>query len=84
MSDGKLTPIELHFEDHGQGPPVVLIHGWPLDSQSWEPQVHALLQAGHRVITYDRRGFGRSSRPSTATTSTRSPTIWTSYSPSSS
>jgi len=57
------TPIELYYEDHGSGPAVVLISGWPLDSRSWEPQVHALLQAGHRVIAYDRRGFGRSSRP---------------------
>jgi non-heme chloroperoxidase len=57
------TPIELYYEDHGTGPAVVLIHGWPLDSRSWEPQIHALLETGHRVITYDRRGFGRSSRP---------------------
>ena len=56
-------PIELYYEDHGSGPPVVLLHGWPLDSRSWEPQLHPLLEAGHRVITYDRRGFGRSSRP---------------------
>jgi non-heme chloroperoxidase len=57
------TPIELYYEDHGSGDPVVLLAGWPLDSRSWEPQVHALLTAGHRVIAYDRRGFGRSSRP---------------------
>jgi len=57
------TPIELYYEDHGEGPPVVLLHGWPVDSRSWEPQLHPLLAAGHRVITYDRRGFGRSSRP---------------------
>jgi len=57
------TPIELYYEDHGAGAPVVLLSGWPLDSRSWEPQVHPLLQAGHRVIVYDRRGFGRSSRP---------------------
>jgi pimeloyl-ACP methyl ester carboxylesterase len=57
------TPIELYYEDHGSGPPVVLLHGWPLDSRSWEPQVPALLDAGHRVVAYDRRGFGRSSRP---------------------
>jgi non-heme chloroperoxidase len=57
------TPIELYYEDHGSGPAVVLLSGWPLDSRSWEPQVLALLQAGHRVIVYDRRGFGRSSRP---------------------
>jgi non-heme chloroperoxidase len=57
------TPIELYYEDHGSGPAVVLLSGWPLDSRSWEPQLHALLEAGHRVIVYDRRGFGRSSRP---------------------
>jgi non-heme chloroperoxidase len=57
------TPIELYYEDHGDGPAVVLVHGWPVDSRSWEPQVHPLLAAGYRVITYDRRGFGRSSRP---------------------
>ncbi len=59
------TPIELSYEDHGSGPVVVLIHGWPVDSRSWEPQLHPLLQAGFRVVTYDRRGFGRSSRPMT-------------------
>ena len=58
------TPIELYYEDHGSGSPVVLIHGWPLSGASWEKQSAALLAAGHRVITYDRRGFGRSSRPS--------------------
>jgi non-heme chloroperoxidase len=55
--------IDLYYEDHGSGPPVVLLSGWPLDSRSWEPQTHALLAAGHRVISYDRRGFGKSSRP---------------------
>src|SRR6478609_4210906 len=55
--------IDLYYEDHGNGPAVVLLSGWPLDSRSWEPQVHALLGAGHRVIVYDRRGFGQSSRP---------------------
>ncbi|MGJ7507788.1 alpha/beta fold hydrolase [Variovorax sp. GT1P44] len=55
-------PIELHYDDHGTGSPVVLIHGWPLGSDCWEKQTHALLDAGHRVIAYDRRGFGRSSR----------------------
>ena len=59
------TPIELYYEDHGSGPAVVLLAGWPLDSRSWEPQIPVLLEAGHRVITYDRRGFGRSSRPAT-------------------
>ena len=58
------TPIDLYYEDHGSGKPVVLIHGWPLSGASWEKQVAALLAGGHRVITYDRRGFGRSSQPS--------------------
>ena len=57
------TPIELSYEDYGTGKPVVLIHGWPLSGKSWEAQVSALIDAGHRVITYDRRGFGDSSRP---------------------
>ena len=57
------SPIELYYEDHGSGPTVVLLSGWPVDSRSWEPQVHALLEAGHRVVAYDRRGFGQSSRP---------------------
>ena len=57
------TPIEVYYEDHGSGSPVVLIHGWPLSGASWEKQTAALLAAGHRVITYDRRGFGRSSKP---------------------
>jgi non-heme chloroperoxidase len=57
------TPIELYYEDHGSGSPVVLIHGWPLNGASWEKQAAALLAAGHRVITYDRRGFGNSSKP---------------------
>lgn len=59
------TDIELYYEDHGTGQPVVLIHGYPLDGQSWEKQTAALLKAGYRVITYDRRGFGRSGRPTT-------------------
>ncbi len=59
------SPIDLYYEDHGSGKPVVLIHGWPLSGASWEKQVAALLTAGHRVITYDRRGFGRSSQPTT-------------------
>jgi non-heme chloroperoxidase len=63
VGDENSTPIELYYEDHGSGPPVVLLAGWPLDSRSWEPQVHALIEAGHRVIAYDRRGFGQSSRP---------------------
>jgi non-heme chloroperoxidase len=55
--------IDLYYEDHGSGKPVVLIHGWPLSGRSWEKQVSALLEAGYRVITYDRRGFGASSKP---------------------
>lgn len=57
------TSIEIYYEDHGTGKPVVLIHGWPLSGASWEKQAAALLAAGHRVITYDRRGFGQSSQP---------------------
>ncbi len=57
------TPIEIYYEDHGSGSPVVLIHGWPLNGDAWEKQTAALLTAGYRVITYDRRGFGRSSKP---------------------
>lgn len=58
------TPsVDLYYEDHGTGRPVVLIHGWPLSGASWEQQVPALVDAGYRVITYDRRGFGDSSRP---------------------
>jgi peroxiredoxin len=57
------TDIDLYYEDHGAGQPVVLIHGYPLDGSSWEKQTAALLDAGYRVITYDRRGFGRSSKP---------------------
>ncbi|HTV09224.1 MAG TPA: alpha/beta hydrolase [Candidatus Aquilonibacter sp.] len=55
--------IEIYYEDRGSGRPVVLIHGWPLNGGSWERQSAALLAAGYRVITYDRRGFGRSSQP---------------------
>ena len=59
------APIEIYYEDHGQGRPVVLIHGFPLSGRAWERQERALLAAGHRVITYDRRGFGQSSQPAT-------------------
>ena len=58
-------PVELYYEDHGSGSPVVLIHGFPLSGRAWERQERALIAAGHRVITYDRRGFGKSSQPST-------------------
>lgn len=57
--------IEIHYEDHGSGRPVVLIHGFPLDGRSWDKQERALLDAGYRVISYDRRGFGESSRTTT-------------------
>jgi len=59
------APIDLYYEDVGTGDPVVLIHGWPLNGASWEKQIAVLLKAGKRVITYDRRGFGQSSKPST-------------------
>jgi non-heme chloroperoxidase len=55
--------IQIYYEDHGSGDPVVLIHGYPLSGTSWEKQLPVLLEAGHRVITYDRRGFGKSSQP---------------------
>ena len=57
--------IELYYEDHGSGQPIVLIHGYPLSGASWEKQLPVLLEAGYRVITYDRRGFGKSSQPAT-------------------
>ena len=57
--------IELYYEDHGSGRPVVLIHGYPLSGRAWDRQVPMLLEAGNRVITYDRRGFGKSSQPAT-------------------
>jgi non-heme chloroperoxidase len=59
------SDIDLYYEDHGSGQPVVLIHGYPLSGASWERQVPVLLSEGHRVITYDRRGFGKSSQPTT-------------------
>jgi non-heme chloroperoxidase len=57
--------IEIHYRDHGSGKPIVLIHGYPLDGNSWERQEWALLRAGYRCISYDRRGFGKSSQPTT-------------------
>jgi non-heme chloroperoxidase len=57
--------IEIHYNDHGSGKPVVLIHGYPLDGNSWERQERWLLEEGYRVISYDRRGFGQSSQPTT-------------------
>lgn len=59
------TSLHLYYEDHGSGQPVILIHGYPLSSASWEKQIPALLNAGYRVIAYDRRGFGKSSQPTT-------------------
>ncbi|MER5808809.1 alpha/beta hydrolase [Streptomyces sp. NPDC002033] len=63
VAEGNSAPVELYYEDHGSGRPVVLIHGWPLNGASWERQTAALLAAGNRVVTYDRRGFGRSDQP---------------------
>jgi len=57
------APVQLYYEDHGKGQPVILIHGWPLNGASWEKQTWALLQEGYRVIAYDRRGFGKSDQP---------------------
>src|SRR3979411_248296 len=57
------APIEIHYEDHGSGQSVVLIHGYPLNGNSWESQERELLAAGYRCLSYDRRGFGRSSQP---------------------
>src|SRR6476620_6923138 len=57
------SPIEIHYEDHGSGQPVVLIHGYPLNANSWERQESELLAAGYRCVSYDRCGFGRSSQP---------------------
>jgi len=59
------SSIDIYYEDHGSGKPIVLIHGYPLNGNSWEKQIPVLLQAGFRVITYDRRGFGNSSKPIT-------------------
>jgi pimeloyl-ACP methyl ester carboxylesterase len=59
------APINIHYEDHGSGSIVVLIHGFPLSGRAWERQERALIAADHRVVTYDRRGFGKSSQPST-------------------
>jgi pimeloyl-ACP methyl ester carboxylesterase len=57
------NPVKIFYEDWGQGKPVVLIHGWPLNHQMWEYQINDLVDSGHRVIAYDRRGFGKSSKP---------------------
>jgi len=74
--------IELYYEDHGSGEPIVLIHGYPLSGASWEKQVPALLDAGYRVITYDRRGFGKSSQPTAGYNYDTFAETFTSWSPS--
>jgi pimeloyl-ACP methyl ester carboxylesterase len=63
LNTGKDATVELHYEDFGNGRPVVLVHGWPLSGRSWEKQIAPLVESGYRVITYDRRGFGQSSQP---------------------
>lgn len=63
ISQSNSKPVTLHYQDFGSGPPVVLIHGWPLSGRTWEPQIADLVDAGFRVIAYDRRGFGASSQP---------------------
>ncbi|HWX97672.1 MAG TPA: alpha/beta hydrolase [Solirubrobacteraceae bacterium] len=65
VGDENSGSIDLYYEDHGSGAPIVLIHGYPLSGRAWDKQVPVLLEAGHRVITYDRRGFGKSSQPAT-------------------
>ena len=61
---GDNHPVEIYYEDKGSGTPIVFIHGWPLSGVMWEYQINDLLRDGYRCITYDRRGFGKSSRPS--------------------
>ncbi|MFE2723380.1 alpha/beta fold hydrolase [Kitasatospora sp. NPDC059327] len=63
VGEENAAPVRLYYEDHGTGRPVVLVPAWPLNAASWESQEAALLAAGHRVVSYDRRGFGRSDRP---------------------
>ncbi len=62
------SPIDLYYEDHGSGKPVVLIHGYPLNGNSWQKQIPVLLEAGFRVVTYDRRGCDNSNKPTTGYT----------------
>jgi non-heme chloroperoxidase len=57
--------IKIHYNDHGSGKPIILIHGYPLDANSWERQERMLLANGYRCISYDRRGFGQASQPTT-------------------
>ncbi len=61
--DSNNNAIDLYYQDCGQGPTVVLIHGWPLSHRMWEYQINALTEAGYRCIAYDRRGFGESEKP---------------------
>ena len=63
INKGQENEAKIHYQDCGKGKPVVLIHGWPLSHEMWEYQVDDLVNAGNRVITYDRRGFGQSSKP---------------------
>ena len=67
------APVELYYEDHGSGRPVLLIHGFPLSGRAWERQERALIAAGHRVITYDRRRGPTSSSPAASTSPSRAP-----------
>lgn len=61
--DEKGNPVKINYNDYGKGKPVILIHGWPLSNEMWEYQINDLVNSGHRVIAYDRRGFGKSSKP---------------------
>ena len=61
--DAAGNPVRIYYNDYGKGKPVILIHGWPSSSQMWEYQIDDLVNSGHRVIAYDRRGFGKSSQP---------------------
>ena len=63
INKGAENEVKIHFQDYGKGKPVLLIHGWPLSQEMWEYQIEDLVNAGNRVITYDRRGFGQSSKP---------------------
>ncbi|MBA3986925.1 MAG: alpha/beta hydrolase [Flavobacteriales bacterium] len=62
-NDATGTPVRIYYTDYGIGKPVILIHGWPLSNEMWEYQINDLVNSGHRVIAYDRRGFGKSSKP---------------------
>ncbi len=62
-NDSAGNPVKIHYTDYGIGKPIILIHGWPLSGDMWEYQLNNLVNSGHRVITYDRRGFGKSTRP---------------------